>query len=211
MARVVDIPATTGYGVPVQTLFKMKDGERIVAMMGFDPRFLEVPEPVEGAEEPEPPYAVAVTRLGMSLRFSLRPHREPSTRAGRRYTKPKKDDEVIYVGLAVDESVVACATREGRALLCETEEVSLLAGPGRGVMLIKLGKGDQVVGARVLEYEDDRLVVGREKGSEYKISPAKYEIVSRGGKGFRLFQRGKVDRVVLEEPTLPGFPAPEEE
>ncbi len=30
-ARIVDLPASTGYGEPVQKLFKLKDGERIVA------------------------------------------------------------------------------------------------------------------------------------------------------------------------------------
>ncbi|MGC4089749.1 MAG: hypothetical protein QM756_18065 [Polyangiaceae bacterium] len=31
-ARIIDIPATTGYGEPIQKLFKLKDGERISAM-----------------------------------------------------------------------------------------------------------------------------------------------------------------------------------
>ena len=58
---------------PLQTLFKMADGERIVGAMGFDPRFLEVPP----ADEKSPRsrrsrYAVAVTRGGLALRFSLR-------------------------------------------------------------------------------------------------------------------------------------------
>ncbi|MEZ5285774.1 MAG: hypothetical protein R2712_13395 [Vicinamibacterales bacterium] len=30
-ARIVDIPASTGYGEPVQKLFKFKDGERVIA------------------------------------------------------------------------------------------------------------------------------------------------------------------------------------
>ena len=28
--RIVDVPASTGYGEPIQKLFKFKDGERIV-------------------------------------------------------------------------------------------------------------------------------------------------------------------------------------
>src|SRR5690606_24108602 len=30
-ARVIDVPASTGYGEPIQKLFKLKDGEKIVA------------------------------------------------------------------------------------------------------------------------------------------------------------------------------------
>ena len=87
VTRIADVPATTGYGHPVQSLFKLKDGERIVSMIGFDPRFLEVPEVSAGAEDPEEPFALAVTKQGMSLRFSLRGHRDPSTRAGRKYAR----------------------------------------------------------------------------------------------------------------------------
>jgi DNA gyrase subunit A len=206
VTRMVDIPATTGHGTPLQTLFKLGDGERIVGALGFDPRFLEVPPPDESAEEPEPPYAIAVTKGGLALRFSLRGHREPSTRAGRKFTRPKEGDEVIYVAAVFEEDCIACVTKQRRVLICEAEEVSLLAGAGRGVMLIKLGKGDEVVGARVLSYEDDALIAQREGGSEYRITLRKYDVVSRGGKGFQLFTRGAIEGEVYQEPVIPVFP-----
>jgi DNA gyrase subunit A len=206
VTRIVDIPATTGHGTPLQTLFKMADGERIVGAMGFDPRFLEVPPPDEDAEEPEEPYAVAVTRGGLALRFSLRGHREPSTRSGRKFTRPKQGDEVIYVAPAFAEECVACITKQRRALVCEADDVSLLSGAGRGVMLIKLAKDDYVVGARVLAYEDDVLIAQREGGSEYRVTLRKYDVVSRGGKGFQLFTRGSIDSEVYQEPEIPIFP-----
>ena len=34
----VDVPASTGYGEPVQRLFKFKDNERVVAAFSLDPR-----------------------------------------------------------------------------------------------------------------------------------------------------------------------------
>ncbi|MGB8332704.1 MAG: DNA topoisomerase IV subunit A [Polyangiales bacterium] len=206
VSRMVDIAATTGHGAPLQALFKMADGERIVGAVGFDPRFLDVPAPTEGSEEPEPPYAVAVTRGGLALRFSLRAHREPSTRSGRKFTRPKAGDEVIYVAPVVEEDCIACVTKQRRALVCEAEEVSLLAGAGRGVMLIKLQKDDEVLAARVLSYEDDALIAQRDGGSEYRISLRKYDVVSRGGKGFQLFTRGQVEGEVYQEPQIPEFP-----
>src|SRR5215213_9741164 len=39
-SRIIDIPATTGYGEPIQKLFKLKDGERIVAAVSMDERVL---------------------------------------------------------------------------------------------------------------------------------------------------------------------------
>ena len=206
VTRIVDIPATTGHGTPLQTLFKMADGERIVGAMGFDPRFLEVPPADENAEEPEEPYAIAVTRGGLALRFSLRSHRDPSTRSGRKFTRPKQGDEVIYVAPVFAEECIACITKQRRALVCEADDVSLLAGAGRGVMLIKLGKDDYVVGARVLAYEDDVLIAQREGGSEYRVTLRKYDVVSRGGKGFQLFTRGAIESEVYQEPEIPVFP-----
>ena len=37
-SRITDIPASTGYGEPIQRFFKLKDGERIVAAFSLDPR-----------------------------------------------------------------------------------------------------------------------------------------------------------------------------
>ena len=206
VTRIVDIPATTGHGTPLQTMFKMADGERIVGAMGFDPRFLEVPPPDENAEDPEEPYAIAVTRGGLALRFSLRAHREPSTRSGRKFTRPKQGDEVVYVAPVFAEECVACITKQRRALVCEADDVSLLSGAGRGVMLIKLAKDDYVVGARVLAYDDDVLIAQREGGSEYRVTLRKYDVVSRGGKGFQLFTRGAIESEVYQEPEVPVFP-----
>ena len=37
-SRIIDVPASTGYGEPIQKQFKLKDGEKIVAAMSLDPR-----------------------------------------------------------------------------------------------------------------------------------------------------------------------------
>ncbi len=204
VCRMVDITPTTGHGDPVQKLFKLGDGERIVRMLGFDSRVLEVPPLEEGAEEPGGPYAVAVTRGGMSLRFSLRGHREPSTRSGRRYARLRSGDEVLYVAVCQPEAMLACATVKGRALICAADEVSLLSGPGKGVMLIRLAKDDQLIGAQLLTSERDELTVEKENGTTIAISTRKYSPVSRAGKGFVLFKRGALRRSILPPPAQPA-------
>src|SRR6202165_5832832 len=37
-ARIIDVPASTGYGEPIRRLFKLKDGEKIVGAASLDPR-----------------------------------------------------------------------------------------------------------------------------------------------------------------------------
>ena len=38
--RLIDIPASTGYGEPIQRFFNLKDGEKIVAALSLDPRVI---------------------------------------------------------------------------------------------------------------------------------------------------------------------------
>ena len=37
-SRIIDVPASTGYGEPVQKLFKLRDGEKVIAAYSLDPR-----------------------------------------------------------------------------------------------------------------------------------------------------------------------------
>ncbi len=205
VCRMVDIPQASGYGNPVQTLFKLADGEKLLRMMCFDSRMLEVPEAKEGAE-PEAPFAVAVTRQGQALRFSLRGHREPSTKTGRKYARLSEGDEVICIDLVTKGAFVAAASVEGQALICKVDDVAVLAGAGKGVMLIKLEDKDELVGAKVLRDRNGLLTLVNEKGTEYEVSPRKQNVVARGGKGTALFKRGKLSGKVHEEPELPELP-----
>src|SRR5256885_1861343 len=37
-SKIIDVPASTGYGEPIQKQFKLKDGERLIAAMSLDPK-----------------------------------------------------------------------------------------------------------------------------------------------------------------------------
>jgi DNA gyrase subunit A len=211
VCRMVDVPQVTGYGNPVQTLFKLDDGEKLIRALCFDARLLDVPEPSEDAE-PEPPLALAVTRQGQALRFSLRGHRDPSTKAGRRYARLAEGDEVLYVDVMKTGDYVAAASEHGHALICRADEVAVLASAGKGVMLMKLEAGDLVVGARLLRTKSEELKLENEKGTVYEVSVRRYAAVSRGGKGHQLFKRGRLVGKVAEEPVVPtleGSPRPQ--
>src|SRR6187455_2968012 len=78
--KITEVPASTGYGEPIQSLFKFKDGEKVVSALSLDARRIGV---ITGKnpETPPPVHAFAATTDGYSLRFSLAPLVEPSTRA----------------------------------------------------------------------------------------------------------------------------------
>ena len=201
--RVVDVPASTGYGEPVQRLFKFRDGERVVGAASLDPRLApDITPPSEG--EPAPTHAVAVTSDGYSLRFGLDTFLEPSTRAGRRFARPAEGAEVVGVSVVTGGETMIVATEQARAVLCPVDEINYLAGPGRGVILIKLTEDDDhVLGFIASRGDRDLMTVETSRGAEQTISTAKYEITGRGGKGRELLQRGRFNRIV---PTLPEVP-----
>jgi len=202
-ARFADVPASTGYGEPIQRFFKLKDGERIVASLSLDPRVVgEIAAKKEGAEPKI--HAVAVTSDGYSLRFSLEPFVEPSTRAGRRFARTGEGAEVVGVARLTGGEILIAATRDAHAILTKAQEVNFLSGPGRGVILIKVGdKDDRVLGFIASTGDRDLMTVETSRGAEQTISTAKYSPTGRGGKGREVMQRGQFTRVVWPTPELP--------
>jgi DNA gyrase subunit A len=211
--RIIDVPASTGFGEPIQRLFKLKDGEKVVAAMSLDPRIVGDIKPpavrkTKASDPDEPPippvHAVAVTSDGYALRFGLEPFVEPSTRAGRRYARPAGGAEVTGVSKVTGDEVLIVATAEARGLLCRADEVNFLSGPGKGVILIKLAaKEDRVLGFIASTGDRDLLTVETSRGAEQTISTGKYEVTGRGGKGRELLQRGQFTRIIWPLPQAP--------
>ncbi len=202
--RIIDVPASTGYGEPIQKLFKFKDGERVVAALSLDPRVASRIATVKEGEAP-PVHALAVTSDGYSLRFGLDGFIEPSTRAGRKYARVGDGVEVVGVAKITGSEIVIAATRAARAMLCRADEINFLSGPGRGVILIKLqnDENDRVLGFIASVGDRDLMVVETSRGAEQTISTTKYEVTGRGGKGRELLQRSQFTRVVPSTPELP--------
>jgi DNA gyrase subunit A len=211
-ARIVDVPASTGYGEPIQRLFKFKDGEKVVAALSLDPRVIGTIEAAREGEAP-PVHAVAVTSDGYSLRFAFQPFVEPSTRAGRRFARPAGSAEVVGVARIDGSETMIAATAQARAMLCRVDEINFLSGPGKGVILIKLNpQADRVLGFLASTGDRDLLTVETSRGAQQTISTTKYEVTSRGGKGRELLQRGQFTRIAWPELTAPAplEPAPKE-
>jgi DNA gyrase subunit A len=200
--RIIDVPASTGYGEPVQKLFKLRDGERVIAALSLDPRVAgEITPKKEGAVPKV--HAIAVTSDGYSLRFGLEGFVEPSTRSGRRYARPSDGVEVVGVAKVTGEQIIIAATEDARAILCRADEVNYLSGPGKGVILIKLSSKDRVLGFIASTGDRDIMRVETTRGAEQTISTAKYEVTGRGGKGRELLQRGQFTRVVPQDVENP--------
>jgi DNA gyrase subunit A len=194
--RINDVPASTGYGEPVQKLFNFRDGERVVGAL-----------PMSAADAPKGTLVVAVSKRGFGMRVALEPHRELSTRAGRRFAKPAEGDEIVGVARVIKENDVVCVVTSGaRALMCKVGELPELANPGRGVTVIKAGD-EAVVGFGVGRVRDkDVIIAETDDGKELPIGPGRFHVTSRGGKGHALKRKTKIVRVTPVEPLAPPPP-----
>ena len=209
-ARMVDIPASTGFGDPIQKIFKFKDGEKIIAVMSFDPR-------VVGnvfADPKQPDYCpdihgLAASSNGYALRFGLETFVEPSTRSGRRYARASAGAELIGVYPIDSSETILAISAECRAMICPAEDINYLSGAGKGVTLIKLSKTDRLLGFKPSTGDRDLLVVETNRGAKKTISTTKYRTTSRGGKGNEIQKNGKISKILWPLVESPGELKPE--
>ncbi len=196
VTRFNDVPASTGYGDPIQKLFKFDDGERVVAAYSLDPRL------------PRAEKMLAVTRRGFAMRFALEPHTEVSTRSGRLFARRADGDEVLEVVPTQERDLVAVVTEKTHHLYCRVTEINELAGPGKGVALIKVGEDDKVIGLLCTTDRERELAMTTEGGKKLTLAIGRHELSARGGRGHQLMKRGTVS---LAERPLVFVPLPESE
>ncbi len=211
VSRIAEVPASSGYGDPVQTMFKFDDKESVVGVTSLDPRVLTISEEEEVYEDgtPTPPYGVAVTRLGYALRFPLWPHKEPSTRSGRKFCRLKDGDAVLATFVQAEEDeegYVIAAADDGHAIAVALEDIPVLAGPGRGNMLIKLAAGSElIVAALVPGLRKGSVVVRTDKGKKYELFADSLH-ATRGGRGKAVVKRATFSTVDWPVPEVPELP-----
>ncbi|TMB49162.1 MAG: hypothetical protein E6J60_13420, partial [Deltaproteobacteria bacterium] len=185
---VADVPATTGYGEPVQSLLKFGDGERVVAA-----ELLR--EDGGGAAQPALPGLAKTAILVATAKgygFRTTPDLSETTRAGRRVARVGEGDEIVSIEPVTGTTVVV-ATRRGKMLRFALDEVAELSGPGRGVILMRPGKedDDRIVGALALPKQAGFLAVTPE-GTERRFDVSDVPAGKRAGKGQKVVKRGGV-------------------
>jgi DNA gyrase subunit A len=185
--RVADVPATTGYGEPVQSLLKFGDGERVAAVR-------LVREGAGGPQATLPGVAESAVLVATSRGYGFRatPDLSETTRAGRRLARVGEGDEIVSVEPVLGPVVVVASAR-GKMLRFALDDVTELSGPGRGVILMRPSteRDDRIVGALALPRDGTFLAVTPD-GGERKLAPSDVPEGRRAGKGQKVVKRGGV-------------------
>ena len=195
------VPATTGYGEPVAKHVRMGDGAKIIAAVSTDARFTPEDYKVKGHQTPGP-YLLIVTARGQVMQLSLSGFRTPSTKVGRKFCRLRAGDRVVFVEPVADAETMFIATKKARVLHFSIAEVPVLAAAGKGVIGIKLDKGDEALGAIQLARPSDALHVVNSNGNPLSIGQTKYRVTSRGGKGVEAIKRLGFREIVPPEIQL---------
>src|SRR5262249_46448931 len=217
--KVYDVPASTGYGEPVQTMLNFQDGERIIKAQIIagetpikDPEGESTQGEIQGelfaptngnGASPEGPLYLLATAQGMGFQF--RPNFEETTRNGRKVARLSDDDDVVSVEPVTGGRAV-CVTAAGRMLAFPVEDINELTGPGRGVILMRLDDKDRLIGA-VTSGPGLGVVVTNSEGNEREIRLKEIPLGHRAGKGQRVIKRmtlASVRGVVVEEGVSNG-------
>lgn len=209
--RVADITQTTGHGEPIAARFEFSDGETIVFVTSSDPRcWPDILDEVRAGlsdNDPQPPWLVAMSAAGRTLRVPIQNFIEPSNRNGRTFMRLDdvfEHDEVVDATLCGGHEIVSLITYQTFALLFPVREINILASSGKGVNAIRLGAKDRVLGFRLTTQRMDGITVETDRGREEVIRPNKYSITSRGNRGRQLSRTGHivaVQRTPIEIPA----------
>src|SRR5262249_8702185 len=95
-----------------------------------------------------------------------------------------------------DEETIYLASAGGHVIHFKVEEINILSGVGKGVMGIKLEKDDTCLGGALMSGRFDKMVLETSGGKTMEFGRGKYDVTSRGGKGFEAVKRTTFVRVV---------------
>lgn len=180
------IPVSSGYGEPLAKRAKLADGAAVISALTTDPRF--VPSLDEVGDGVGLTLLVA-TRMGQVMLIPFEAFRSPSTKAGRKYCRLNKADQVVYANLVRDAETVFLASRKARIIHFRIDEIPVLNGAGKGVRGLKLEAGDQLLGVTQLGRPSDCLRVKNENDKVLSFGQTKYQVTSRGGRGVKTSMR----------------------
>lgn len=201
------LPVSSGYGEPLAKHARLSDGASIVWALTTDPRFVEA---VDDDSKDWGPLLLVATRMGQVLTIPFHGFRTPSTKAGRKYCRLRKGDEVVYCDLLQDQATAFLASANGRVLHFSLDEIPMLTNAGKGVRGIKLDPPDRVLGLVQLTRPSDCLRVLNSNDKELVFGQQKYQVTSRGGRGVLTSKRTQFAKIVKPEITLIDWSVMEE-
>ena len=206
--KLYNLPYTrTGFGEPVQNLFKFSDGEKVISMLSLDPAELAAGQISPAGDSSNK--SSRQTRLsfasenkgglegmvigssGYGFRFPLSNLIE-TTRSGRKLMTLKGNDKIVGFSLITGDHLFM-ASVNGKGIVIQVEQVSLLTGAGMGSRLIKL-INSSLAGFKIAN-KNGHSTINFDDGKTKKINFKDIRVTNRGGQGIIISKRKKITAV----------------
>ena len=180
-SSIFDLASTSGFGEPVQKLFKFADGEQVVHALV-----------VTKADENSKHKLIIATKNGLGFRYPLS-QLGLTKKSGKKLIKLKTEDQLFAV-VKEDRRFVLSVSAEGYGVLFSTAEIPELSGGGKGVILSKLPGEDSVLGIVCID-KGDALEVQMQQGKSQKVEFSSLTSTGRAKRGLKIVKRGQVAAV----------------
>ncbi len=192
--KAFDLPTGSGFGEPVQHLFKFGDGERPIMAMNLSTVLAgtaaSAPEDEEKTKGKQPQLALSggtvialsVSSKGVGFKFDLSQFNSVTTRAGKKFAGVKAGDSIMGVDI-LDLPLVLFLTNEGKAVVVAAKYIPQLTGAGKGVKLVNVKKGEIALFRAVRKGEQIKVI--DDKGKEKVIDLKHYGVMTRGSVGLK--------------------------
>ncbi len=169
--KVYDIPEadSAGRGKPINRLIGIAPEERVCSVINVK-------------DFPADRYVMLFSRQGYVKKTSLAEFSHPRI-SGIIAAEVPDDDRLLEAVITSGRNEVILGTYLGKALKFSEANVRPMGRGARGVTAIKLGKGDCVVGADVIDEKDKYILTVTENGVGKKSDLSLYRLQNRGGKG----------------------------
>ncbi len=187
--KAYDLPSGSGFGEPVQHLFKFGDGEKPIAAMNLT-TVMATEQPAEGGQEkqaelaltPRKVTALTVSAHGVGFAFDLGQYNSATTRAGKKFAGVKTGDFIMGVDI-LDLPNVLFFTNEGKAVVIASKDIPVLTGAGKGVKLVNVKNGEVALFRAVRKGQQVKVI--DDKGKEKVIDLKEYGVMTRGSVGLK--------------------------
>jgi len=206
--KLYNLPYTrTGFGEPVQNLFKFADGEKVISILSLDPAELAAGKisstgnsSNKSSRQTRLSFAsenkgglegMIIGSSGYGFRFPLSNLIE-TTRSGRKLMTLKGNDKIVGFSLVTGDHLFM-ASVSGKGIVIPIEQVSVLAGAGMGSRLMKM-TNSSLAGFKITN-KNGHSTITLEDGKIKKINIKDIRVTNRGGQGIIMSKRKKITAV----------------
>lgn len=177
VSRVLELPATSGYGEPVQKRYRFGDGEQVVACLCY-------PEAKTTESKNE---FLLYTTGGMALRLGFGFLGE-TKRTGKRLAKLKPGDRLAGI-VEVEGKEVVAISEKSYAIRFSLDEIPLLSQAGKGVIAQKMPDDDRLCVVKTIAPKET-LSIELLSGSVREVPVREIDKGVRAKRGTKIVKRG---------------------